>query len=54
MEGNTRTEIIPGPAEGTWHAWIPDSDCGCGHCGAEAHADTEDELLAKLADALGG
>ena len=29
--------------EGTWHAWVPD-----GNGGAEAHARTEEELLAKL------
>lgn len=34
---------------GTWHAWIPD-----GHGGAETHGRTLDELLAKLAAALGG
>jgi hypothetical protein len=48
MEGNTYPEIGPSPVEGTWHAWIPDSRCCCGFCGAEAHGRDEGELLAKL------
>jgi hypothetical protein len=49
MEGNANPEIAS-PVEGTWHAWIPDSGCGCRFCGADAHGETEDELAAKLAD----
>ena len=45
MEGN------PVPVEGTYYAWVPDDGCGCGFCGAEAHARTEDELLAKVGGA---
>jgi hypothetical protein len=53
MEGNAGTRTEPGRGhpetnicrvEGIWRAWIPDGRGG----GAEAHADTEDELLAKL------
>jgi len=42
-------EGTPVPVQGTLHLWVPDDGCGCGFCGAEAHAPTEAELLAKLA-----
>ena len=48
MEGIAHPETIPGGT--AVHAWVPDSRCGCGFCGAETHAETEDELAAKLAD----
>ena len=48
MEGITHPAVDPSPVEGTWHAWIPDSSCGCRCCGGEAHGETEDEVLAKL------
>jgi hypothetical protein len=44
MEENTADPVV----EVTWNAWVPDSGCGCGRCGAEAHAPTEGELLDKL------
>jgi hypothetical protein len=40
---------IDPPVEGTWHATI-NLDCGRGY----VHARDEAELLAKLAEALGG
>lgn len=49
MEGITHPEISPGPAGTALRAWVPDSRCGCGFCGADAHGDDEDELAAKLA-----
>ena len=51
MEGPRLGEIITGAPEagGVLHAWVPDSRCGCGFCGAETHAEDEDELAAKLA-----
>ena len=50
MEGIARPEISPGPAGTAVHAWVPDSRCGCGFCGAETHAEDADELAAKLAE----
>jgi hypothetical protein len=59
MEGNAGTRTEPGRGhpetnicrvEGIWRAWVPDGRCQCACCGAYAHAGTEDELLAKLAE----
>ena len=50
MEGIPQPEISPAPAGTALHAWVPDSRCGCGFCGAETHAGDEDELAAKLAE----
>ena len=54
MEGPRLGEITDAPDAGVLHAWVPDSRCGCGFCGAEVHAEDEAGLAAKLAAGDGG